>query len=722
LNKPIEYLCVIAMLAALYSSAQNVPEEGFSIDVLSSRPEMISGGSALIQIDVPQEISLGVPIIKLNDQDITAAFHPDSSAHRVIGLVPGLRNGDNILEVFHGPKNKALQIVLNNHPISGPIFSGTQEQPFICQTQDFILPNGTSLGAPLDAKCSAHTVITYVYKSTASPGANDGTSATTAIKPLPTSTALPADVAWTTTSTGAKVPYVVRVETGTINRSIYQFAVLNDPTTDSEPGPLSRPVAWNGRLIYSFGGGCPGGWYKQGTTIGFRGQPNNRFSLINDDIVGKGYAEASATLNVFGNNCNSVIAAETMMMVKEQFIKTYGKPLFTIGRGGSGGAEQVIPIADSYPGLLDGIIPSLTFTDVLENAQLALDSQLLYHYFMTSGKNLSIKQKLAILGEGRIKDFASDVRRINPSSLCPAELPKSQIYDPATNRSGVRCDIYDHTVDVLGRQPGTGYAWRPLDNMGVQYGLAALNAGDITAAQFLELNEEVGGYDDSANFVSARNRADSSVLRVAYQKNLVVNGGMGLGRLPIIDLRFYRDLLPEGDVHQKFHSFSLRERLRKANGSFGNDVLLVGGTSETGSDPFHLEEYAIAKMDEWLSNLERDNTKEYTLDQIERSKPADLEDSCYTETGDRIIEPQTPTGGKCNSLYPTFESPRMVAGGPSSHDVLKCQLKPIDFSDYKVSFSDADKARLTKTFPTGVCDWSKPGVEQQTPIGTWLSY
>jgi hypothetical protein len=25
-------------------------------------------------------------------------------------------------------------------------------------------------------------------------------------------------------------------------------------------------------------------------------------------------------------------------------------------------------------------------------------------------------------------------------------------------------------------------------------------------------------------------------------------------------------------------------------------------------------------------------------------------------------------------------------------------------------------------FPNGVCDWSKPGVEQQPPLGTWVTY
>jgi hypothetical protein len=27
---------------------------------------------------------------------------------------------------------------------------------------------------------------------------------------------------------------------------------------------------------------------------------------------------------------------------------------------------------------------------------------------------------------------------------------------------------------------------------------------------------------------------------------------------------------------------------------------------------------------------------------------------------------------------------------------------------------------LQAAFPSGVCDWSKPGYEQQAPLGTWL--
>jgi len=89
---------------------------------------------------------------------------------------------------------------------------------------------------------------------------------------------------------------------------------------------------------------------------------------------------------------------------------------------------------------------------------------------------------------------------------------------------------------------------------------------------------------------------------------------------------------------------------------------------------------------------------------------------------DRIVEPQTFSGGECNKLYPTFAPPRMIAGGPITNNVLKCQLKAIDTTDYAVRFTDAERQRLRAIFPNGVCDWKRPGVEQQKTVGTWLQY
>ncbi len=40
---------------------------------------------------------------------------------------------------------------MTNYPITGPVFSGPHQKPFVCQTEVW------DLGAPLDENCSAAT-------------------------------------------------------------------------------------------------------------------------------------------------------------------------------------------------------------------------------------------------------------------------------------------------------------------------------------------------------------------------------------------------------------------------------------------------------------------------------------------------------------------------------------------------------------------------------------
>ena len=707
-------VCVLTMLEVM-SYTGRAADPAVQVSVVSSRPDMVSGQDALIQVTLPPSVAPNKAKITVNGQDMSSAFHPSSSAGILLGLVTGLKTGDNAVQVFSNGKTSgspAATLTLKDYPITGPIFSGPQEHPFICQTKDFKLPDGTLLGDPLDDNCSAKTVVTYVYKSTAPAPPSPRGRPTLNLKPLANMKSLPDDVAWTTITSGEKVPFVVRVETGTINRSIYQIAMLHDPTREPPPTPLVASRGWNHRFLYSFGGGCPSGWYKQGLTLGWAN------GVISDETIGKGYAEAGATLNVAGNNCNDVIATETMMMVKERFIKAYGKPAFTLSRGGSGGSYQQNQITDNYPGLLDGIIPSLTFADVQELTQMLTDSRLLLRYYTSVGDALTLAQKEAIGGVAELQNIPSSAPlagRINASEYCPAEMPKNIRYDAKTNPTGTRCDIYDHNINMYGRDPATGFARRPIDNTGIQYGLAALNDGTITTAQFLDLNQKIGGYDNDGNMRAERSTADPLALRNAYQSGVITNAGGGLASVPIIDVRPYRDRLPDGDNHLKYHSYSYRERLQKANGTYANDVMLLTSVKNLNE----VDAYALAKMDEWLTTMQKDSSSDPALTKILRAKPDDLVDSCWDPDDKRVIEQQTFSGGQCNTWYPTFPGPRMVAGGPLANNVLKCQLKPVDMSDYKVTVSAAEKSQLQQIFSTGVCDWSKPGVEQQPPTGRW---
>ena len=597
-----------------------------------------------------------------------------------------------------------------NHPIVGPVFAGPHEQPFICDTERFELQSGEMLGAPLDEHCSVETRVDYYYRSV------DGED----LKPLPASTTLP-DVAQVTTSTGKTVPYVVRIETGTVNRGIYQVAMLHDPSADPALDPWTTSPGWNGRLIYRHGGGCIRGWYRQGARTG---------GVEDDMMLRQGYALASSSLNVFGNNCSELLTAETMTMVKERFIEAYGAPRFTIGWGCSGGSYQQLEIADSYPGVLDGIIPCRTFPDIASATVPAVsDARLLNRYFSEKATvPFTAEQMRAVSGFltlASVENLDAAGGRIHASEYCPDVLPTDLRYHRTANPTGARCDVYDHAVNAYGRDPDTGFARRPLDNEGIQYGLLALNAGTITTEQFLDVNERIGGFDNDGNVVASRSQADLVAVRQAYRTGRLTSGGGGLAQTPIIDYRNYLDDAPNGDVHMRYHSFSLRERLIKANGTADNHVMLVEDNRYRGrsNSPVNIE--ALAHMDQWLTALADDTSIDSAVEKIRRAKPADLTDACWTRGDEpqKVAEPQTRDAStRCEQLYPSASFPREVAGGSIAADVIKCQLKPIDAADYTVAFTADEMSRLNDIFGGGVCDWSKPGVDQQKMTGTWQRF
>ena len=76
----------------------------------------------------------------------------------------------------------------------------------------------------------------------------------------------------------------------------------------------------------------------------------------------------------------------------------------------------------------------------------------------------------------------------------------------------------------------------------------------------------------------------------------------------------------------------------------------------------------------------------------------------------------------------TFGTPRTVAGDAITTDAIttdtnKCQLRPLSRNDDYglIPFTDAQWAMVQTLFAGGVCDFSKPGVDQQPTI-PWQTY
>lgn len=721
-------LCLIVTLLASTSASAAPPtlrssavSLDFSIEVLSGRADTIAGGDTLVRIGVPRNVPMDMVTVTLNGADVTGAFVANEPLRTLTGLVMGLAIGDNALAVDSPGKGNGrptAQITLKNHPIEGPVLSGPHEQPFICATQSFNLPAGLgNLGAPLDANCSINRRVDYLYRNT---------SGTLTAWPAG-ATAYPADLAQTTTTLGNTVPYILRLETGTINRAIYQTMILHDPLAEPTPSWQRPPKNWNGRLIYTFGGGCINGWYRQGSGTG---------GVTDDFMLSNGYALASSSLNVFGNNCNDLTAAESMMMVKERFIEVYGPPKHTQGYGCSGGSYAQHQIGDNYPGLLDGIIPGCSFPEVgFATINFITDAWLIDNYFNTRAAMPWTPEEMRQVTGFEVYATAPNVaigaRRIDPrgdiNHRC-GTLPAGLRYDPVTNPTGARCDVYDHTVNVYGRDPVTGFARRPLDNVGIQYGLKTLNDGGISVDQFLDLNEKIGGFDNDANILppGGRSVADLAAARAAYRTGRLTNGGGGLASIPIIDYRAYNDEVATGDIHVRYHSFSMRQRLEKANGRTDNQIMVIEDNRfGLYSNDSPLLKRMILTLDRWITAIKADARDVPQIEKVVQDKPADLAEGCLTRDANPtfIAQPQVrDPATTCEQLYPSNSFPREVAGADVAADIIKCQTKPVTPADYRVTFTAQQWARLQAIFPAGVCDWSRPGIEQQPLAGTWIMF
>ncbi|GAB3146862.1 DUF6351 family protein [Amycolatopsis stemonae] len=686
----------VLLLGTATAMADPPPGRQLTIETVSNpRPSLVSGGQVLVRVVPPERTRGGRVDVSANGRDVTQAFRaqPDGS---LLGLVTGLRDGANDLRARasgRGPDQRA-DLRVTNHPLTGPVFSGARQLPFYCETQAFGLPPASQ---PF---CSAPTQVSYQYRTTAG-----------AFAPLADPAARPADLA-TATVNGHSVPYVVRVERGTIDRAVYEMAALYDGT----PSPVAPDAAWNGKLVYTFGGGCNAG-YHQGTSTG---------GVVNDLFLSRGYGVASSSLNVLDNNCSPIISAEAAMMVKEHFVETYGPVAHTIGWGGSGGAIQQYDIAENYPGIVDGIIPGVSFPDPLSVGGPVSDCRLLEQYFAGPGASFTAAQKRAVAGFASYDSCTSwnltFASRATATGSCNAAIPVSTRWDPVTNPRGVKCNSNEQLVNQLGRDPRTGFVRSSLDTTGVQYGLAALQAGAITAAQFADLNAAIGGLDYTGKPVAQRIAADPKALDAVYADDIVNSASQGLRDTPIIDQRTDLDFAgPGNDIHTTEWSYVMRQRLLRANGTAGNQVIIEN--QATAAEAASASVYELDAMDRWLTAIDADGSHRSLRQKVLANRPADLGDGCYLSAASRITEQLTyPASGQCGAQYPVAADTRMVAGEGLALDVLKCRLKPLNFRDYPVTFTTADQNRLRAAFPGGVCDYSRPGVGQHAPIGTWLSY
>jgi len=670
----------VAAAAAPADAAPAAPGGGVSISTLSNRADLVSGGDVLTAVDLPAGTAPATVVMTLNGTVVTNQFAARPNG-RYEGLLTGLREGENTLTATV-PGGNGAKLSIRNHPLGGPVFAGPQIQPWTC-------PAGAQ-----DSQCDRPPSYAYYYVPVAS---SAGFQSYDPSNPPPASA-----IASTTTTDGVTVPFIVRQETGYIDRDQYVVAALFQPGKPWQPW-APQPQS-NGRLVITHGASCDEQY-----------QSASAPSVLDQKVLGGGFTVMSNALDNAGHNCNLVTQGEALVMTKEYVIDHYGAVRWTIGSGCSGGSLVQQQLANAYPGLYQGISPQCSFTDAWSSNMEYADYSMLLKYFSDASRSGSDAFTAAQISSvidhpnvGNPVTFTTVIpNNLDPTHSC-AGLSSAQQYNATSNPKGVRCDLQDYMINVFGPRASDGYANEPFDNVGIQYGLKGLRAGILSPQQFVDLNHNLGGLDKDAQVQAARIVADLPGLQRVYASG-GANEANNLNQVAIIDLRG-----PDpGAFHDVYRTYAMRARLLRNFGTAANQVLWRGQSPIMGDQTF--ADAAVFALDTWLGRIDADHTDIPLAQKVIQDKPGTVADRCTDGNGTDVASTI------CDASVQAYGTPRFAADEPMTDDVIKCQLKSLRRDDYPVTFTDAQWADLQSAFPTGVCDYSKPGVAQTGAVA-WQTY
>ncbi|HEX9765762.1 MAG TPA: DUF6351 family protein, partial [Nitriliruptorales bacterium] len=120
---------VLASAAAMTIPAAARADTDLQVVSLSNRADLVSGGDVLLEVRLPQDVAPEQVRVAVDGRDVTPAFELRRDG-RFLGIVESLAIGDNTVTATHA--SDRAELVVTNHPVGGPIFSGPQIQPWYC--------------------------------------------------------------------------------------------------------------------------------------------------------------------------------------------------------------------------------------------------------------------------------------------------------------------------------------------------------------------------------------------------------------------------------------------------------------------------------------------------------------------------------------------------------------------------------------------------------------
>ena len=481
------------------------------VTVLSNRADLVSGGDALVAVDLPAPAGprrgdgLGRGQGRHRPVPGAAQRAVRRAAHR-----PRRRRQ-------HGPGHRARVRRLARWSPTTRTAARSSPVPSSART--------SARTTALDAQCNEPASYSLLYKSTR-PDASPGCSPTTRTTRRRTS-------ATTTTDEGVEVPFIVRQREGLPGpRPLHDPDAL--PARAGRGSPGSRRSSGTTRCSITHGGGC-GASYAPGDpplddysgTIPSASRASSRATSPRSDAASR---SLSTALDNTGHNCNLAMQAESMMMAKERLVEQYGRSATRSAPAAPAARSPSTRSPTPTPGIYQGLVTTCSYPDMLTAGAQFADYHLLRLYFEDPSRwgRASLWRRrrwprsrgtprhvnAVTADEGLFKERHQPGERRAPAPRTRSPATRRPATTRETNPGGVRCSVLDIMVNLLGPRPRVGVDARrsrrrataspgmPFANPACSTASTRCSQGPITAAQFVDLNAKVGGLDIDADPVA----------------------------------------------------------------------------------------------------------------------------------------------------------------------------------------------------------------------------
>jgi hypothetical protein len=330
---------------------------------------------------------------------------------------------------------------------------------------------------------------------------------------------------------------------------------------------------------------------------------------------------------------------------------------------------------------------------------------------------------------------------LTPLSMNPRFTTVPDIDKLADDVSDVHWTHWDDARDVYGVD-AAGWARQTWDNVGVQYGLLALQRGLLTPEEFLHLNAYVGGWRHASEMFpegcpfqpilcgdqgefdpwssrqmnlsrtrgqpAPRTAGDPEAIRNAWERGHVFRGKLDI---PIIDWRHY--LEHQLDMHNAHQSFAARQRIVDAMGHHDHQLIWFTD-ARPGERQVDHTPHALEVLHEWIERI-----KSSPEAGVAGNRPPSAIDRCWRTDGTLIAEGDNVWSGvldsrrpgACTREFPLYTTSRIQAGAPIRGDVFQCTTIPVRTAVAQGVYgrwqpSEDEIRALEQIFPTGVCDYT----------------